>query len=77
MYTRIGDFNAIVCPDACLGEDLVSVNPMLDAGFKLVMEKTEGLLTNEDSGANIKVRREGERWSFDLEDLAKAVRIRF
>ena len=75
MYTRIGDFNAIVCPDTCLSEDLVSVNPMLDAGFKLVMEKTEGLLTNEDSGASIKVRREGKRWSIDLEDLAKAVRI--
>ena len=58
--------------DACLNEDLVSVNPILDAGFTLTMERNEGLFKNETTGASIKVRREGERWSIDLEDLANA-----
>ena len=75
LQARIGQFHAIVCPDSSLSEDLVSVNPLLDAGFTLTMEQTEGVLTNEKTGTNIKVRREGKRWSIDLEDLADAVRI--
>ena len=74
-HARIGHLDAIVCPDSCLSEDLVSVNPILDAGFTLTMERNEGLLTNGETGASIKVRREGKRWSIDLEDLADAVRI--
>ena len=75
LRARIGHLDAIVCPDSCLSEDLVSVSPILDAGFTLTMERNEGLLRNETSGASIKVRREGKRWSIDLEDLANAVRV--
>ena len=72
MQTTIGRFPAIVCKDRDLQEDLISVNPLLDAGFKLTMEGDQGTLTNEDSGTTIDVTRDGARWSVSLRDLAHA-----
>ena len=69
--TQIGELEALVCEDKDLNEDLVSINPLLDIGFKLTMESSCGKLSNEETGHVIHVRREGPRWSIDLEDLAK------
>ena len=65
---------ALVCPDKDLTEDLVSINPLLDYGFNLTMERNEGRLHNPDTDATIHVRREGKRWAIDLEDLSQAVK---
>ena len=72
--TRIGDIDALICNDNVLQEDLLSVNPLLDIGFKLTMDKDKGLLRNEKTGVNIHVQRQGKKWAVDLEDLAKATR---
>ena len=72
MQTTIGRLPAIVCKDADLQEDLISVNPLLDAGFKLTMEGDQGILKNEASGETIDVTRDGARWSVNLRDLARA-----
>ena len=72
--TRIGELEALVCEDNVLQEDLLSVNPLLDSGFKLTMDKDKGLLINEATGARIHVQRQGKRWAVDLEDLALATR---
>ena len=37
------------------------------------MNADSGILENHDTGASIRVRREGARWSINLEDLASAV----
>ena len=58
-----------------LQEDLLSVNPLLDIGFKLTMDKNRGLLLNESTGVKIHVQRQGRRWAVDLEDLSRAMRI--
>ena len=39
--TRIGELDALECNDGVLQEDLLSVNPLLELGFKLTMEKEE------------------------------------
>ena len=72
--TNIGPIEAIVCPDNVLQEDLLSINPFMDIGFKLTLDKDEGTLFNESTGVRIHVRREGKKWSVDLEDLAEAMR---
>ena len=72
--TTIGDVEALICEDGILQEDLLSVNPLLDIGFKLTMNKSSGLLHNEETGATIHVQREGKRWAVDLEDLASAMK---
>ena len=61
--TRIGELEALVCEDNVLQEDLLSVNPLLDSGFKLTMDKDKGLLINEATGARIHVQRQGKRWA--------------
>ena len=71
-HATVGQLPAIVCDDRDLKEDLISVNPLLDAGFKLTMEADFGILVNESTQQTIHVRREGPRWSIDLQDLAKA-----
>ena len=72
--TTIGDVEALICEDGILQEDLLSVNPLLDIGFKLTMNKSSDLLHNEETGATIHVQREGKRWAVDLEDLASAMK---
>ena len=72
--TIIGDVEALICEDGILQEDLLSVNSLLDIGFKLTMNKSSGLLHNEATGASINVQREGKRWAVDLEDLASAMK---
>ena len=72
--TNIGPIEAIICPDNVLQEDLLSINPFMDIGFKLTLDKDEGTLFNESTGVRIHVRREGKKWSVDLEDLAEAMR---
>ena len=72
--TRIGELDALVCDDNVLQEDLLSVNPLLDIGFKLTMDKDRGLLRNESTGVLIHVLRQGKRWAVDLEDLSKAMK---
>ena len=74
QVTRIGDLDALVCNDNVLQEDLLSVNPLLDIGFKLTMDKDKGLLSNDATGVKIHVQRQGKRWAVDLEDLARATR---
>ena len=69
---QLGDLEAIVCSDTDLNEDLISVNPLLDKGFKLTMESDSGELRNESTGVSIGVRRSGAKWSVDLDDLAAA-----
>ena len=69
---QLGELEAIVCADQDLHEDLISVNPLLDKGFKLTMEADRGELTNAQSGVSIGVIRQGARWSVDLDDLAAA-----
>ena len=68
---KIGTLEALVWQDRDLNEDLVSINPLLDIGFNLTMGPSSGTLTNQRSAHTIHVRREGARWSIDLEDLAK------
>ena len=70
--TNLGGLPAIVCEDRNLQEDLISVNPLLDAGYRLTMEGNHGTLTNDEAGSSISVVREGARWSVDLRDLASA-----
>ena len=53
-------------------EDLISVNPLLDKGFKLTMEADRGELVNEETGVTIGVKRVGAKWSVDLDDVAAA-----
>ena len=72
--TRIGELDALVCKDNALQEDLLSVNPLLDIGFKLTMDKDKGTLSNEATGVKIHVQRQGKKWAVDLEDLSKAMR---
>ena len=72
LEANLGNLKAIVCKDADLHEDLISVNPLLDIGFKLTMEHDCGILEHERTGATITVRRDGARWSVDLDDLARA-----
>ena len=72
-HASIGELPAIVCDDNDLKEDLVSVNPLLDSGYKLTMESEFGTLFNEETQQTIHVRRDGPRWSVDLRDLAQAV----
>ena len=72
--TRIGELDALVCKDNALQEDLLSVNPLLDIGFKLTMDKDKGTLSNESTGVKIHVQRQGKKWAVDLEDLSKAMR---
>ena len=71
-HASIGELPAIVCDDNDLKEDLVSVNPLLDSGYKLTMESEFGTLFNEETQQTIHVRRDGPRWSVDLRDLAQA-----
>ena len=61
-----------MCEDRNLQEDLISVNPLLDAGYRLTMEGNHGTLTNDEAGSSISVVREGARWSVDLRNLASA-----
>ena len=72
-HASIGPLPAIVCNDNDLMEDLVSVNPLLDSGYKLTMESGYGTLFNEETQQTIHVKRQGPRWSIDLQDLAQAV----
>ena len=64
--TNLGGLPAIVCEDRNLQEDLISVNPLLDAGYRLTMEGNHGTLTKDEAGSSISVVREGARWSVDL-----------
>ena len=66
QQTRLGQLEAIVCPDQDLHEDLISVNPLLDQGFRLTMQADRGELVNDERGTSI------ARWSVDLDDLAAA-----
>ena len=54
---QLGDLEAIVCSDTDLNEDLISVNSLLDKGFKLTMESDSGELKNESTGVSIGVRQ--------------------
>ena len=72
--TRIGELDALVCQDYTLQEDLLNVNPLLDIGFTLTMDKDRGVLLNENTGVKIHVQRQGKRWAVDLEDLSRAMR---
>ena len=72
-HASIGELPAIVCNERDLKEDLISVNPLLDAGFVLTMESDHGILFNEKTQQTIHVKRQGSRWSIDLQDLAQAV----
>ena len=58
---NIIQIEALVCPDKDLTEDLVSIDPLLDYGFNLIMEKNEGRLHYPETDATIHVRREGKR----------------
>ena len=69
---QLGQLEAIVCADKDLHEDLVSVNPLLDKGFRLTMESDRGVLVNDQTGVSIGVNRHGAKWSVDLDDLAAA-----
>ena len=71
--TKIGDLDALICQDETLKEDLLSVNPLLDIGCKLTMDKDRGLLSNETTGVKIHVQRQGKRWAVDLEDLSRTM----
>ena len=62
-HASIGELPAIVCDDNDLKEDLGSVNPLLDSGYKLTMESEFRTLFNEETQQTIHVRR----------DLAQAV----
>ena len=73
--TRLGPIEAIICPDNTLQEDLLSINPFIDIGFKLNLSHNEGTLYHDSTGATIHVKREGKKWSVDLEDLAEAMRL--
>ena len=53
--TKIGELDALVCQDETLQEDLLSVNALLDIGFKLTMVKDRGLFSNETMGVKIHV----------------------
>ena len=44
IRAKIGSLEAIVCKDSDLAEDLISLNPLLDMGFQLTMERKEGTL---------------------------------
>ena len=72
QQTQLGQLEAIVCADKELHEDLISVNPLLDKGFKLTMEADHGELVNEETGAAIGILRQGHQWAVDLDDLAAA-----
>jgi hypothetical protein len=65
-----GPFEALVCEDRDLAEDLVSTNPFLDAGFNLHMDETGGYLRHPETGESISVLRDGPRWVVNLEDVA-------
>lgn len=49
------------------------MNPLLDHGYKLTLNRNEGQLHNLTTGSTIHVRRTGRKWAVDLEDLAHAV----
>ena len=74
-HVTIGQLPAIVCKDHDLQEDLISINPLLDTGFKLTIEADHGVLVNESTRQTIHVRRDGPRWSVDLQDLAQATSV--
>ena len=74
-HVTIGQLPAIVCDDNDLQEDLISINPLLDSGFKLTIEANHGVLVNDSTQQTIHVRRDGSRWSVDLQDLANATSV--
>ena len=69
---QLGQLEAIVCAYKDLHEDLVSVNPLLDKGFKFTIESDRGALVNEQTGVSIGVKGHGAKESVDLDDLAAA-----
>ena len=73
QLAQLGQFNAIVCNDNDLHEDLISVNPLLDAGYRLTMDANRGTLINQDTGSSILVLRDGARWSISIDALSKAM----
>ena len=54
-HASIGPLPAIVCNDNDLKEDLVSVNPLLDSGYKLTMESGYETLFHEETQQTIHV----------------------
>ena len=73
QHAKVGELDALVCKDNQLCEDLISINPLLDVGFHLTMDADSGQLTNSETGASIRVTRQGAKWAVNLEDLASAV----
>ena len=71
QFTQLGQLKAIVCEDKDLHEDLISVNPLLDAGYELSMDANRGSLVNQERGTSIPVTRDGARWSISIDSLSK------
>ena len=58
----------IVLPDETLVEDLISPNPIVDLGYRIVLEKDEGWI-EKDNNRVITLRREQLKWLINLRDL--------
>ena len=67
QQTQLGQREAIGWADKDRHEDLISVNPLLDKGFKLTMEADHGELVNEETGAAIGILRQGHQWAVQIE----------
>jgi hypothetical protein len=59
---------AVVLPDETLVEDLISPNPIVDLGYRIVLEKDEGWI-ERDNERVITLRREQLKWLVNLQDL--------
>jgi len=59
---------AMVLPDNTLVEDLISPNPIVDLGYRIVLEKDEGWI-ERDNIRVITLRREQLKWLVNLHDL--------
>ena len=62
--------NALVLPDRELIEDLISINPIVDQGYKVTFEPYDrGGAISKDGIDLVPIRREGSMWLMDINRL--------
>ena len=69
QYTSIGTMEALVSPE--LAADLVSVNPLVDSGLTVTLDRHGGCICNKATGYCIPVHRTDTRWTVWLSDIAR------
>ncbi len=65
----MGRFPANVLNDTTLKENLISANPFLDAGFKISIEGTNGVITNASTNETFPISRIDNKWIVKLKDI--------